>query len=202
MAEETTIDPITGEVLDPDTGLLVDEETEYDLLFPTIPIEDDPRPPEDLEFTLVDDLADFAEDEAEDDFDEEARDEGATWAFDWDSGEFFHTEQGEPERVEGEDAVLEWAMKALNTPRGVFPIYPPEYGCNIHSLIGQALPDTLVYALVGREVRDCLMFHPRITAVEIESITFDESVDRDTLVVTVSLSLDTDDDPVQLDVRF
>jgi hypothetical protein len=72
----------------------------------------------------VDDIADFAADEIGGDVeDEDAPETGEDWAFDWDTEEFFGDQIGNPLRVTGEDAVIEWAEKALRTPKGAYAIY-------------------------------------------------------------------------------
>jgi hypothetical protein len=85
VADEELLDQLTD-----DTDLLTGAETEYDLLFPVIPVEDDPALPDEGRLTLVDDLADFATDELSDaDLVADDDEVGDDWAFDWDTEEFF-----------------------------------------------------------------------------------------------------------------
>lgn len=188
------VDPLADEILDVE---VVDAETEFDLLFPVIDIADDVESstfPQPRESALTDDISDFAEDE---------RTEvlapiltGDDYAFDWSEGEFYEEEVGDPLRVSGDEAVVEWAMKALNTEQGEFPIYTQSYGSNLGRLIGQALPEGVLYAEVTRTVKECLLQHPRIVNAEILQVRQYE----DTLWVDIAMLLDNDDDPVVLEV--
>lgn len=203
MADPT--DP--GNALLPEEDLLTDVASEFDLLFPVIPAEDEPLGPDeaiDDDEDLVDDLSDMADEELgpdqAPDLDEEeplnAR-PGRDFAFDWDRSEFFVDEGGQPLMVDGDDAVIEWAMKALNTPRRIYPIYTDAYGTDLLALIGQTLNKPLLNAEVERTVREALMIHPRITQVTVESVRADPQV-PDTLAIEFSIFIDDDDEPVPL----
>lgn len=195
----TPVDP-----LDPTPSAQdVDAETEYDLLFPTVPIEDDLTPPDTVDEQLVDDIADFASDERPLDTGELGPNEqGADFAMDWDSEEFFSSDRGDPLRVEGDDAVIEWCQKAAYTRRGEYPIYGPDYGCNIADLIGSGLPDDILYSEVARELVEAFTQHKRIDRAEVLAIQRVEAFDRAALLVTVEVTLDTSVDPVAVDLRF
>jgi hypothetical protein len=189
MAEE--LDQLTD-----DTDLLTSAETEYDLLFPVIPVEDDPSPPDDARMALVDDLADFAADEQPDIEEEEVGDD---WAFDWGREEFFLDEYGDPLRVENEQAVIEWAQKALRTERGVYPIYSDAYGTSIPGLIGSNLPPAALKTRVQREVLECLSIHPRITNASVTEISQEGSI----LWLSVAFVIDdVVDEPAYLQMSY
>jgi phage baseplate assembly protein W len=173
---------------------LVAEETEFDLAFPILPLEDDPAPPTEDE-QLVDDLDDFAGDELDDTVEDEEP-SGDDWAFNWVGEEFFVDTGGDPLRVTGDDAVGEWAMKALNTPKGVYPIYSPFYGSELYRVLGQPLPDAVRNAEIHRTVIECVTRHPRVEGAEILSM----STSYRSLSIVVALQLDTGDEPVILEV--
>lgn len=127
MAEEPI--PAIEEVLD--EAEIVDELSEFDLLFPIVPASDDPWPPDESLGTqdLVDDI-----EEQQDPTEVEQTVEGAGGpaqldefrqdvAFDWTALEFFQAGNGEPLRITGDDAIVGWANAALNTPKGKFAIF-------------------------------------------------------------------------------
>jgi phage baseplate assembly protein W len=201
--QSNAVIPVTGDAADPSTGQLVTTQSEYDLLFPVIPTELDLTPPDTLDEQLVDDLADFAADSKPlDDQDSGVNDRRGDFAFDWDLLEFFSSERGDPLRVYGDDLVIEWCMKAVNTPKGEYPIYPPDYGCNVMQLIGAALPDPILYSEVAREITGALQRHPRVVSAAVANIQRLPLMARDALFVTVDLTLDTSREPVTLDLRF
>lgn len=185
--------------------LLAEDLTEDDLatLFPEISLEADDRPPEEDEFRLVDDLVDFAADDADvDELDDDvtaaqahpARD----LAMDWDSEELFTLDGGEPERPEDEDSVIEWANKFLHTPRGEFPIYGDDYGTRLHKLPGAGLPTNVLHAEIAREIEG-LSQHSRIASAEVGAIMPLVS-HPGALLVSILMALDTGDEEVQLDI--
>jgi hypothetical protein len=181
----------------------VEAETEFDLLFPIIPPEDDPAIDTDTG-DLVDDLDDFARDE-EEDLGEDLEDEdddalGDDFAFDWDDEEFYAADDGSPLRVTGDDAIAEWALKALNTPQGEYPIYPEEYGNGLHALIGANMSSEAFHAEAGRMIRECLLFHPSIEDVEIEAMRPAPELGSGTYLVTVAMYLAGDDEPVVIEI--
>lgn len=177
----------------------VDEETEFDLLFPVIPIEDDPYPPDETQ--LVDDLADFAQDE-QPSLDTIEADEALAddFAFDWDVSEFHVGPNGGPLRVSGEDAVVEWALKALNTPRGVYPLYPPDYGSEFDEILGRGLPTAVERAELMRSIEECLLRHPLIVEVLVDDVKRLPELGANSLLLGITLLLATSDEPVTLEL--
>ena len=108
---------------------------------------------------------------------------------------------GQPERVDADQAVIEWCMKAVTIPRGEYAIYPPEYGCDLYTLVGTPLPAATMHSEAGRMIRECLLFHPRVAKVEVEYIGPRVEVDPNGLFIDASIWLDTDEDePVQLEL--
>lgn len=198
-----TVLPVTGDANDPATGELVTTQSEYDLLFPVIPTEVDLQPPDTIDEQLVDDLADFSADTLPlDDQNISVNDRRGDFAFDWDLLEFFSSDRGDPLRVYDDDLVIEWCMKAVNTPRGEYPIYPPNYGCNVQQLLGSALPDPALYSEVAREITGALEVHPRVLDATVANIQRLPSLAPNSLFVTVDLTLDSSRTPVTLDLRF
>lgn len=198
MAEDQTL-PI--ELLPDETELVNDDLTDFDVLFPIIPAEDDPYPPDDGgDSTLVDDLVEQALEEDTQDEELEAIDDASEFAFDWGAREFFVSgAAGEPLRVTGDAAIVEWVLKALNTEKGVYAIYSDEYGSDLPKVIGLSLAEPVLYAEIARAIRECVSFHPRIGAVQIEEIRFDPGY-TDALFVSFSFYLDGESDPVTMEV--
>jgi phage baseplate assembly protein W len=177
------------------------QQGEYDLLFPVIPIVDDPSPPEDDMMVEVDDIADFAADEIGGDVeDEDTPETGEDWAFDWDTEEFFGDQIGNPLRVTGEDAVIEWAEKALRTPKGAYAVYSDDYGSELQALIGQPMPEEARAAEIERAVEECLTYHPRIADVVVEEIGTRPDQPPDALFITAQVYIDDGVEPVLLEV--
>ena len=72
---------------------------------------------------------------------------------------------GAPIIVEGQEAVLGWALRALCTERDQYEIYSEEYGCEIETLIGQPYTKELKEAEAARYLEECLLCNPYITEV-------------------------------------
>jgi phage baseplate assembly protein W len=201
MAEQPT--PPTEEVLD-EAELLDNLTTEYDLLFPVVPPEDDPYPPSEGD---VDDLiSDIEEQQDPTEVEQTVEEVGGPaqldeyrqdLAFNWTALEFFFAGNGEPLRIEGAEAIVGWANSALNTPKDRFAIYSPEFGCDLQDLLGQPLSDTVLFAEAARAVTNCLLQHPRITRVGIDSI-FRQPGIADALIIDFSMYIDDDDEPIRL----
>jgi phage baseplate assembly protein W len=193
----------TSSLLGPEE-LVEEGETEYDLLFPDLPVGDDIMPPDEWGGTdnLVDDIEEYGteergdEDEGEEDEDEDER-TGADYAFDWAVGEFFADQSGAPLRVTGEQAIVEWALKALNTERGEYAIYSDDYGCRLNELLGSSLASPVLNAEIDRAVRECLRQHPRITDVEVETVGTDTLVE-DAVFIDIAFWIDGDDEPITI----
>lgn len=79
---------------------------------------------------------------------------------------------GSPVVVEGREAVLIWAWKALHTPRFRYEIYTWDYGSEVESLIGQPFTDELKKAEAARYVKECLLINEYITGVSNITVLF------------------------------
>ena len=202
MAEETT--PVKEEVLD-EAELVDNLVTEHDILFPVVPPEDDPYPSDEALDTsdLVSDI-----EEQQDPTEVEQTVEGAGGpaqldeyrqdvAFDWTSLEFFNAANGEPLRIEGAEAIVGWAVSALNTPKDRYAIFSAAYGCDLQNLLGQSLSDVVLFSEAARAVTDCLLQHPRITKVSVDNIWRQPSI-PDALLIDFSMYIDDDDEPIQI----
>lgn len=183
---------------------------EYDLLFPVVPASDDPLGPDERggADALVDDLGDFAWEEQQAEADEYGDEfdglgdesTGTDFAFNWDEQEFFTDEAGDPLRVNDDAAIMEWALKALNTPKGEYPIYSEDYGSNLPKLLGQPIGSPMLNAEIARTIEECLAQHPRITTVQVDSIRAEREVDPDGLFVAFSFWIDDDDEPIEMEI--
>lgn len=200
MAEQNVTDEEALEEIEE----TAEDESLYDLLFPVVPLEDDPAADEEGLYALVDDIDDFAQDSASEDpvvFAEENESGTTDYAFDYDFGDFYLDETGQPQRVSEADAVVEWAIKALNTPKGAYAIYSPEYGSDLQEIVGLGVPDAIAHALIADSVTSCLAQHPAITDVEIDAIFRSPSLGVGAYLVSLSLYLDEDDEAVSFEVR-
>jgi len=81
---------------------------------------------------------------------------------------------GSPVIVEGGEAVLVWAWKALHTPRYRHEIYTRDYGNEAESLIGQPYSEELKRAEAARYVEECLLINPYILSVSNVSVEFSD----------------------------
>lgn len=81
---------------------------------------------------------------------------------------------GVPIMVEGAEAVLVWAWKALRTPRFKHEIYTWNYGNEAEQLIGRPFTDELKRAEASRNVKECLMVNPYITDVTDIGVSFED----------------------------
>lgn len=79
---------------------------------------------------------------------------------------------GAPVLVEGAEAVLVWAWKALRTPRFKHEIYTWNYGSDAEQLIGRPFTEELKRAEAARCVRECLMINPYIQDVTDINVSF------------------------------
>lgn len=83
---------------------------------------------------------------------------------------------GNPDLVEGAEAVKVWAWKALHTVRFRHEIYSWNYGNEVESLIGEAYSEELKESEAARYVRECLLINPYIT--DVGSLTVGFAGDR------------------------
>lgn len=178
-------------------------ESEFDLLFPTIPLDDDPSPPEMSQLDLVDDLADFAEDSLPDDYDaESSQDEREDIVMDWATGEFYATENAEPLRVRGADAVIEQVIRRLYTPRGEYAIHDDTYGSDLQRIIGANLTAEVTIAEIDRTTRECVAAHPQIDEVDIQGIAPATSLGVGVWLIAIEVVVAGEPDPITFDLTF
>jgi len=104
---------------------------------------------------------------------------GRSWAFDFRAGGFVKAPGAlSPLQTSDLGTLATWIEKCLRTARGAHPVHPPGYGVQMGTTdliggpVGQIPPD--LYA----RVEDALTFHPRISACENFSGSFDPDDDR------------------------
>ena len=85
--------------------------------------------------------------------------------------------------VDGAEAVIVWAWKALRTPRYQYDIYTWNFGNEAEQLIGQPFTEETKKAEAARFVRECLQVNPYITSVSDVSVSFSDS--RMTIAATI-----------------
>ena len=83
---------------------------------------------------------------------------------------------GEFKIVEGNEAIKVWCYKAILTPRYEYIIYTWDYGSELQELIGKAYSKDLTESEAGRYITEALSINPYITAVEVNSCSFNEDV--------------------------
>lgn len=93
--------------------------------------------------------------------------------------------RGEPEEVEGGDAVLVWAWLALHTPRFRHEIFSWSYGNELESLIGQPYTGELKRAEAIRYVRETLLINPYIRSVDDITVVFTDGT------LSIACAIDT-----------
>lgn len=93
-------------------------------------------------------------------------------------------------RLVGEtDALVQWCIMALLTPRGLNLIYPESFGSQLHVLVGKNLPpDAVVGEAVGY-IKEALLEHDRI--IDVDDFEFSQLSDG---VLNVAFTVFTDDD--------
>ena len=84
------------------------------------------------------------------------------------------TRGGEPVWVEGGEAVLCWAWKALRVPRFRQEIDSWSYGSELDRLMGQPYTEDTKRAEARRYLREALLINPYITGVEDIQVEFQE----------------------------
>jgi phage baseplate assembly protein W len=185
-------DPATQEAILSDNEFVEDLATEFDLLFPVVPAEDDPYPPDEGGDAQL--LSDLEEQSAEEpDLPEEPDlDYRQEPAFDWTTGEFFRTTTGDVLMVTGVEAIIEWCQTCINTPKGVYVIFDPDFGTDLQQLLGESLSEPVLYSEAARTVEEGLERHPRISSVEIESVSKGSVVadTQDSLLIDLAIYVD------------
>jgi hypothetical protein len=101
---------------------------------------------------------------------------GMSWAFDFEAGTFVRNGAGAL-RVYGEDALVAWCLMAVNSTRFVHPVFSEAFGVeSVDDLIGSVMAAELASEYEAR-LRDALLVHDRIVAVEDVEIAYDNAAD-------------------------
>lgn len=77
--------------------------------------------------------------------------------------------------MQGIDAVLVWAYKALQTERTRYLIYTWDYGNEIATLTGSDYPDGLKKSEAQRFIKECLEVNEYITEVKDIKVEFENN---------------------------
>ena len=93
--------------------------------------------------------------------------------------------RGVPVMVEGKEAVLSYAERALKTRRGKYPYFSKKYGSDLELFLGTGWSENAKKAECIRGVRECLGASPYIVAAENIEVTFLDGI------LAVRLSLKT-----------
>ena len=80
---------------------------------------------------------------------------------------------GSPLYVTGADAVLVWAWNCIHTERFAHDVFTADYGQDLAGLIGQPYGDEVRQSEAIRKLREALLIHPYITAVDQVSARFE-----------------------------
>ena len=92
---------------------------------------------------------------------------------------------GSPLYVTGADAVLVWAWNCIHTERFAHDVFTADYGQDLAGLIGQPYGDEVRQSEAIRKLREALLIHPYITAVDQVSARFEGAM------LTVSFRMHT-----------
>jgi Protein of unknown function (DUF2634) len=189
--------------LDPTDAENIVSSNTADQAWPTIPIEDDPTPPDTAGWTLVSDIADFARplpglEQVTDDPASVTLTYGLDLDFDFMIGEPVGLQYGSIAYADPDAQVEQWIAKALMTQAGVYLIYPADYGSILPSLIGATGPDQTIFSEVSRTVTDVMTAHPRVTNAVVDAVVRQPLATEDGLFISARIWLDTSDDPTTL----
>lgn len=177
----------------------------YDLLFPQVPVVNDPSPPDvPANFQLVDDLQDFSADSQPNDsaLASSIPTGVKSLAFDWDSQEFYLDQTGAPLVVTDEASIIEWCLLAANVPVGEYSIFSPNFGNGILDLIGAGLEGAVLYSEVARMIEEMYSKHPLITEVTVEGVTAIPQFSENAVLATITIGSVYSDNDIQLDVQM
>lgn len=88
---------------------------------------------------------------------------GFTWGFDFNKGDLDFS-AGNPPKHSEQGVVKEWIYHTINTEQYETPIFGPDIGTNIFTLIGSVL-DNYTVTQVSAEIESAISVHDRITDV-------------------------------------
>lgn len=121
-----------------------------------------------------DSLSDEIIDEVEE-IEEELDEPSLTWRLDFEKGRIHGM-------LDEEDAVIQFAQKALSTARNRYLIYTDDYGSELDELIGEDVTDAYLDAEIPRMIRDALIYDDRVD--EVSEIRY-ERKDSDLFITMV-----------------
>lgn len=67
--------------------------------------------------------------------------------------------------IDGDEAIQQFARKAVYTARNRYLIYDDEYGCEIDAAVSQSLPFSVLEVEIPRLITDALIYDDRIENV-------------------------------------
>lgn len=91
---------------------------------------------------------------------------GRNVGFDFEHDEFAVSPTGRQYKLDETDSWIEWAIKALATPRYQHLIYSDNYGSEFHTLIGTCQPHEFIESEIRRMTKECLMVDDRTEKVD------------------------------------
>ena len=101
---------------------------------------------------------------------------GSSWQFDFETGLFVREGSG-AQRAYGEAAIAMWCMMALSSTRFAHDVFSEAFGTeSTDDLLGQAMTGEIASEYEAR-MRDALLVHDRIVAVEDFMVEFDPASD-------------------------
>ena len=169
--------------------------------FATIPVEDDPTPPNTNSLALISDLADFLKplpslDATSDDPASVASQYGQDVSFDWSTGEPMGLVSGNLSYVSDELQVLQWIQKCLYTPQGVYPIYDTTYGSILAQIRGEGGLLQTIFSEIARTASQCMAAHPRVTGASIDAVAQNPAISQTAVFINARVFLDSSDEPI------
>ena len=69
------------------------------------------------------------------------------------------------EKIDGKEAIKQFILKAILTPRYKYLIYSEDYGCEIRSLIGKGFTPEFIASEIQRMVTEAIIYDDRIEDV-------------------------------------
>lgn len=170
--------------------------------FPVIPVTSDNTSPDFDNLTLVDDLADFANDQVPSSTVTGAAAIAAQdndLEFDWLIGEPMNMPAtGNVTWITDLPQILQWFRKALVTPRGRYAIYAgSNFGSNLAALIG-TVPSAALNSEITRDVTETALAHPRIVSCSVLSIASGPGPNG--LMISVVLGIDAPSNQLAMQV--
>jgi phage baseplate assembly protein W len=92
----------------------------------------------------------------------------------------FETGDISRKKIDGLEAIKQFALKAIQTPRFKHWIYSNEFGCEVMDLIGRGFTKAFMESEMERMIEDALIYDERIEQIE----NFDGAIREDKLEVS------------------